>query len=64
MGSSKPEILRTHLLDSELVAAFVDEFYRELKRLEEASTKGSSLGNRRLEEIKKKIARIVSALAP
>ena len=55
--------IKMRLRDPELLAEFIQEFARELKRLQEASTEENSLGKKMLEHIKQKIARIVAAIA-
>ena len=55
--------IKMRLRDQELLAEFIQEFARELKRLQEASTEENSLGKKTLEHIKQKIAQIVAAIA-
>jgi hypothetical protein len=55
--------IKLHLLESELVAEFIDEFHRELTRLQNANAKAGSNFNLELQQIKQKIARLVSAIA-
>jgi len=55
--------IKMRLRDPELLAEFVHEFCIELKRLQEAATTENSGTKKKLEEIKRKIARIVAAIA-
>ena len=50
-------------MDPVLLAEFVREFHSEFKRTHVASTKSRSLNKKTLDEIAKKIARIVNAIA-
>jgi hypothetical protein len=54
--------IKMRLRDPELLAEFIHEFGLELKRLQEASAEENSAGKKKLEEIKQKIARIVTAI--
>ena len=55
--------IKKHLLDPELLTEFVREFHSELKRLQEASTEASSHTEKKLDQLKQKIERIVVAIA-
>ena len=55
--------IKNRLLDPELLTEFVSEFHFELKRLEEASTEASSHSEKKLDQMKQKIERIVVAIA-
>jgi site-specific DNA recombinase len=55
--------IKKHLLDPELLTEFVHEFHSELKRLQKASTEASSHTEKKLDQLKQKIERIVVAIA-
>ena len=55
--------IKKHLLNSELLTEFVREFQLELKRLQEASTEARSHTDKKLDQLKQKIERIVVAIA-
>jgi site-specific DNA recombinase len=55
--------IKKHLLDPELLTEFIREFHLELKRLQEASTEASSHTEKKLDQLKQKIERIVVAIA-
>ena len=55
--------IKKHMLDPELLTEFVREFLLELKRLQEASTEASSHTEKELDQIRRKIGRIVVAIA-
>jgi site-specific DNA recombinase len=55
--------IKMRLLNPELVVEFIHEFHSELMSLQKASTEVESHSKKRLDEIRQKIARIVSAIA-
>ena len=55
--------IKKRLLAPELLTEFVREFHLELKRLQEASTEASSHTEKKLDQLKQKIERIVVAIA-
>ena len=55
--------IKKHLLNPELLSEFVREFHLELKRVQEASTGASAHAEKKIEQLKQKIERIVVAIA-
>ncbi len=55
--------IKMYLLEPELLAEFVHEFHSELRRLQACSTNLGSENKKQLDDIRKKIDRIVGAIA-